>query len=582
MNPLWRMLSYMKPHRGYLAVALGALLVATAMDLAAPTVTRYAVDFVLGAQHYQWLGWFAAALLAIAGIKGTFWFFQRYAMAYLSQRVIFDVREDLYAQLQRLSFRFYDRAQTGQLMSRVAQDVELLRRFIGFGLLMLVSQGLLFAAVLTYLFILDPLLTLLVLPVIPLLLLNIWHFNRTVRPKYQEIQQRQADITAVLQENVAGVRVVRAFTAEDYEIAKFDRVNGAYLDKNLEAARLRAFWFPLMSLTADLGVAVVLALGGWQVARGAISLGSFVAFLQLLGMLFMPLRQMGWLVNMGSRAVAAGVRIFQLMDEKADVTEKPGARPLPSLRGEVHFDGVYFRYHADNPWALEGIDFTVRPGETVALLGATGSGKTSILQLIPRFYDVDRGAVRVDGLDVRDVKLEDLRGHIGIVPQETFLFSATIGENIGYGRPGASREEIVAAAKAAQIHDFILSLPQGYDTVVGERGIGLSGGQKQRVAIARALLLDPAILLLDEATSSVDAETEALIRQALRRLMEGRTAFVVAHRLSTVLMADRILVLDQGRIVQEGTHEELMARPGLYRDIVRLQMQEGQAQAGGM
>lgn len=576
MNVLLRLLRYSRPYRRSLAIGLGGLVVGTAMDLSVPYITRHVIDFVLREGHHAWLPWLAAAVVGVAAVKGTFWFFQRYAMAYMSQRIIFDIRGELYAHLQALSFRFYDRAQTGQIMSRVAQDVELLRRFMGFGLLMIANQLLLFAAVLVYLFWIDPFLTALVLPALPLLGLVIVQFNRRVRPKYQEIQQRQAEITAILQENVTGVRVVRAFTAEPFEIEKFGRANWRYLEQNLEAMRERAFWFPLMSLATDLGTVLAIGVGGWRVISGAITLGALVAFLQLLGMLFFPLRQLGWLVNMASRAIAAATRVFDLLDERPEVAERPGARRLPTVRGEVVFERVRFRYSPDAPWALDDVSFRVEPGETIALLGTTGSGKSTVMHLIPRFYDVDEGRVLVDGHDVRDLKLADLRRHIGIVPQETFLFSASIAENIAYGRPGATREEIVAAAKAAQIHDFIMSLPQGYDTVVGERGVGLSGGQKQRVAIARALLLDPRILILDEATSSVDTKTEELIREALRRLMAGRTSFVVAHRASTVRLADRVLVLDQGRIVQMGTPAELEAQPGLFRDIVRLQEQDAQ------
>lgn len=576
MNVLLRLLRYSRPYRRSLAIGLGGLVVGTAMDLSVPYITRHVIDFVLREGHHAWLPWLAAAVVGVAAVKGTFWFFQRYAMAYMSQRIIFDIRGELYAHLQALSFRFYDRAQTGQIMSRVAQDVELLRRFMGFGLLMIANQLLLFAAVLVYLFWIDPFLTALVLPALPLLALVIVQFNRRVRPKYQEIQQRQAEITAILQENVTGVRVVRAFTAEPFEIEKFGRANWRYLEQNLEAMRERAFWFPLMSLATDLGTVLAIGVGGWRVISGAITLGALVAFLQLLGMLFFPLRQLGWLVNMASRAIAAATRVFDLLDERPEVAERPGARRLPTVRGEVVFERVRFRYSPDAPWALDDVSFRVEPGETIALLGTTGSGKSTVMHLIPRFYDVDQGRVLVDGHDVRDLKLADLRRHIGIVPQETFLFSASIAENIAYGRPGATREEIVAAAKAAQIHDFIMSLPQGYDTVVGERGVGLSGGQKQRVAIARALLLDPRILILDEATSSVDTKTEELIREALRRLMAGRTSFVVAHRASTVRLADRVLVLDQGRIVQMGTPAELEAQPGLFREIVRLQEQDAQ------
>jgi ATP-binding cassette subfamily B protein len=413
-------------------------------------------------------------------------------------------------------------------------------------------------------------LTLLSLGTMPFLLLSVAAFNTRVRPRYRLIQQEMAELTTTLQENISGVRVVRAFAQEERETEKFRQKNWKYLEENILTVRLWAFYFPLMQFITGLGSTLILWYGGRQVILGHLTIGQMLAFTALLGRLIGPVRMLGWLVNMYSQASAAAQRVFEILDTRSEVHDKPGAYELPPISGHVRFDNVSFAYDRTN-YVLRDIDIDAKPGERIAVLGGTGSGKSTLINLLPRFYDSTDGVITVDDIDIRDVTLESLRRQIGMVLQETFLFSAPIRDNIAYGRVDATDEEIIAAAKVARIHDFIVSLPQGYDSLVGERGVGLSGGQKQRISIARALLLNPAILILDDSLSSVDTETEYLIQQALEVLMQDRTSFIIAQRLSTVKNADQIIILDDGRVVEQGDHETLLAAGGIYREIYNLQ-----------
>ncbi len=576
MKVLGRLLGYARRYWLALAAGVAAMGAGLVAALIVPYIIRVVIDRAIVGGDVRLLGWAASAVIGVSLIRGVFAFGERYAMEYLAQKVIYDLRNALYSHLQRLSFSFYDHAQTGQLMSRVTGDVETLRRFLGFGLMNLVSNGLTMLAVLAVLVSLHWRLTVLSLATLPFTVLAIARFSREIRPAYTAIQQQLAVITSRLQENLSGVRVVRAFAREEDEEARFHRENTAYLERTVAAARLWAFFFPLMNFITGAGTALVIWYGGREVILGRLSLGSLVAFNSFLLMLIMPLRMIGWIVNLSQRAQAAGQRIFEILDTEPDVRDLPGARPLPRVRGEVVFENVSFTYEPrgaerDDSFTVHDINLRVRPGETVAVLGATGSGKSTLVNLIPRFYDPTAGRVLIDGVDIREVTLESLRRQIGVVLQDTFLFSASIRENIAYGRPGATLEEIQEAARAAGIHDFITGLPQGYDTLVGERGVGLSGGERQRVAIARALLMDPRILILDDSTSSVDTETEHAIQAALRRLMVGRTTFVIAQRLATLKSADRIVVLEEGRIVDEGDHAALLSRSRIYREIYGLQ-----------
>jgi ABC-type multidrug transport system fused ATPase/permease subunit len=592
---LWRLLAFAR--RYWLALAAGLLstMAGLAASFAIPYIVRAVIDKAIGRLDLRLLGAAAIGVMAIALVQGVFTFFQRYYMEYLAQKVIYDLRNIVYRHLQNLSFSFYDHAQTGQLMSRVTGDVETLRRFLGFGLLNLLSNVLTLLSVLVILFTLDWRLAALSMVTIPPTIYVVWVFMRRVRPIYVSIQQQIAVITTRLQENLTGVRVVRAFAREEDEEARMDLDNRLYLERNLSAVRISAFFFPLINFITGAGTALVVWYGGQEVILGRISLGSLVAFNTFLIMLVGPFRMMGWILNMAQRAQASGGRIFEILDTLPEVSDAPGARPLPAIRGEVEFEGVCFTYTGQavrwlklngaaekpEPMVVHDIDLKVSPGETVALLGATGSGKTTLVNLIPRFYDPSRGRVLVDGCDIREVTLESLRRQIGVVLQDTFLFSTTIRENIAYGRLDATLSEIQEAARAAEIHDFVIGLPNGYETLVGERGVGLSGGQKQRVAIARALLMDPRILILDDSTSSVDTETEYAIQVALARLMRDRTTFVIAQRLATLKNADRIIVLDLGRIVDSGDHVGLLQRSRIYRDIYELQFRPQEDGAKG-
>ncbi|MGE5560367.1 MAG: ABC transporter ATP-binding protein [Chloroflexota bacterium] len=570
MRIIRRLFGYVLHYWHLLLGALSVVAVVTFLGTVTPQISRWMIDTGIGERRLDLLARWGLLILGLSALRAVLTFVQRYSMEFMSQRVIFDLRNKLYAHLQQLSFGYFDSAQTGQLMSRLTADVETLNRFLGFGIIQLTSNSLLFVIILVNMLIMDWRLTLVSLLFLPFLSHAVMIFARRVRPMFWEIQQRLAEMTATLQENVTGIRVVKAFAREDEEIEKFGKSNWRYLDTNLRAVRLQALIMPYMSFLSNAATAGVLYFGGRQVILGRVTIGTYVAFNAYLVQLIQPVRMLGMLTNLWTRAVASGQRIFEILDTQPEVRDRPDARELPRLTGRVTFEQVDFAYDKVNK-VLSGIDLDVRPGEVIAILGGTGSGKSSLINLIPRFYDVTGGRLLIDGHDVRDVKIESLRKQIAFVSQETFLFATSIKDNIAYGRNNATMEQIIAAAKTAQIHDFIASLPQGYETRVGERGVGLSGGQKQRVAIARAILIDAPILILDESTSSVDAETEYRIQKAFDAVMKGRTSFVIAQRLSTVRNADRIIVLDRGRIVEEGTHETLLARGGIYTQIYDLQ-----------
>ena len=512
------------------------------------------------------------AIVAFAIVRGIFSFLQTYWAERNSQSIAFDLRNDLYAKISKLSFSYHDRNQTGQLMVRATDDVEKVRLFIGQGLLQAVGALLLLVGTLIILVTTNAKLTLVVLPVLPLALIVFMVFGVISQPLFVKVQQRLSALNTVLQENLAGIKVVKAFTREKSEEAKFDAAANALMTQQVKVARTFSFLFPLVFLIANVGQALVLYFGGRQIIGNTLTLGQYQEFSLYLIFVFFPLAQLGIIITQMSQASASAERIFEILDAKNDVEDAADAAPLPAVQGRVTFDHVTFRYYGGGEPVLSDVSFEAEPGQTVALLGATGSGKTTIINLLPRFYDPTEGSVRIDGHDLRTVTLESLRSQIGIVLQETTLFTGTIRDNIAFGRPDASQQEVEEAAKAAAAHDFILSFPQGYDTPVGERGTTLSGGQKQRIAIARALLLDPRLLILDDSTSSVDLETEYHIQHALDQLMQGRTSFVIAQRISTVMHADQILVLEKGRIAARGRHSELMESSELYADIYTSQL----------
>ncbi len=569
---LWRVLGYL---RRYWLITLGAwlsLLLMTAGNLVGPRLLQILIDRGIKTGNLRLIFGLAAGLVGLAAGRGIFTFLQGYLTEKASQGVAFDLRQELYAKIQTLSFSYHDRAQTGQLMTRVTSDVDLVRMFTGVGFVQLLNTILMLVGTAVLLFMMDWQLALLALSIVPIAFVVILTLVRRIMPRFMWIQQKLGHLNTILQENLAGARVVKAFAREPYEIQRFQKANVDLLEENLRVARVFSFSIPFIFGLGSVATLIVIWVGGLQVIEGRMTLGELVAFNTYMSMLTLPLFFLGMIMGLMTRAGASAHRIFEILDAEIEVREKPDAIELPPVQGRVEFDHVSFRYPGAGEDTLKDVSFVAEPGETVALLGATGSGKTTIINLIPRFYDVKSGAVRIDGYDVRDVTLHSLRSQIGIVLQETNLFTGTIRENIAYGRPDATMEEIIAAAKAAEAHDFIMSFPDGYETRVGERGVGLSGGQRQRIAIARALLLNPRILILDDSTSSVDVETEARIQRALERLMEGRTSFVIAQRISTVQKADKILVLDRGRLVAQGRHEELLETNPIYAEIYYLQL----------
>ncbi len=516
----------------------------------------------------------ALAIVVFAAFRGVFAFLQAYWAERNSQSVAFDLRNELFSKIQRLSFSYHDRNQTGQLMVRATDDVEKVRLFIGQGLLLAVGALVLLVGTLIILFTTNVRLTLVVLPILPLALILFMIFGSVSQPLFASVQIRLSALNTILQENLAGVKVVRAFTREPSEQAKFEAAASDLMKQQIVVARVFSFLFPLVFTVANLGQALTLYFGGRQIIASTLTLGEWQEFSLYLVYIFMPIGQLGFIITQMAQATASAARIFEILDAKSDVTDQPGASPLPSVQGRVAFEDVTFRYFGGAEPVLNQVSFEATPGQTVALLGATGSGKTTIINLIPRFYDPTSGRITIDQYDLKEVTLESLRSQIGIVLQETTLFAGTIRQNIAFGKPDASLDEVVQAAQAAAAHDFIMSFPEGYDTPVGERGATLSGGQKQRIAIARALLLDPRILILDDSTSSVDLSTELQIQKALEKLMEGRTSFVIAQRISTVINADQILVLDKGKIVARGTHEELLEESEIYAEIYTSQLVE--------
>jgi ATP-binding cassette subfamily B protein len=567
-----RITSLFWKYRKLAVLAYLTLLSGAALSLLIPNLTGRAIDLALGAGQVSLLV-FTAAGIGVAGIlRGLLNYGQTYLAEALSQRVAYDMRNMLYDQLQKLSYAFHDRSQTGQLMSRATSDVEGVRTFVGFALLRGVYLLVLLVAIAIILCLLNWRLALISLAVIPFVSLQTVFISQRLRGIYAKIQQGLGVLGTYIQESLVGAKVVRAFAGDDFEIERYSRQAEENYRNELKTTRLIAINSPVMSFALLLSMAGILWYGGRLVVTGALTQGQMAEFLLYVVMLSMPVRTLGWLTMLYSRAVASGRRVFEVMDEVSAVTERPRAMDLRDVRGHVRFEHVSFGYNSQQE-TLKDISFEAKPGQIIALVGGSGSGKSTVANLLPRFYDVTSGRVTIDDIDIRDATLASLRRNVGIVHQDTFLFSASIHENISYGKPDATQEEIEAAAKVAQLHDFIISLPEGYDTWVGERGITLSGGQKQRLAIARTILLDPRIIIMDDVTSSVDMETERLLRQALSALLAGRTTFIIAQRLRSVQMADLILVLEDGKIVERGTHHELISRDGLYSRLYSLQLQ---------
>ncbi len=590
MHILRRLLGYIRPYRGWTVITYAAMFIAIGLNLAVPWVIRGVIDRGLADQDFRVLVYAGALILGLAAVRSVFSFLQLYGAERLSQSIAYDMRNQLYNKIQRLPFAFHDRTQTGELMSRATSDVEQIMRFTGQGAMDLISIAVLFVATIALMFSVNAQLAAIALLPIPFLVFISLRFGLGMRPLWQKSQEQTAVLSTTLQENLSGIRVVKAFAREQYETDRFHTQHVAY---NKVRQDIIAAWsanFPALTLTVAVSTGLILWFGGRMVIDGAMTVGTLVAFNAYLVMLAFPTQRLGFVVDRVAQALASGKRVFDILDTPAEIVEPPDAYDLGTVQGYVTFEHVSFAYREtrDNEEGtvdlhdrgelglrvLHDVSFEAEPNQIVALMGLTGSGKSSIINLIPRFYDPTAGRVLIDGHDIREVQLESLRRQIGIVLQDTFLFSATARENIAYGRPDATMDEIIAAAKAAGANDFLAGFPDGYETEVGERGVSLSGGQRQRLAIARALLMDPRILILDDATSSVDPATEFEIQQALGRLMHGRTTFVIAQRLLTLKNADQILVLDQGRIVQRGRHEELVRQPGLYRQIYDLQLRD--------
>lgn len=560
-----RLLGWLAPYRRSLSVAVVLAAVSQGAAIGIAFLTGDVVDAIRKGHHTQtW--WLVGAVAAVATVKAASLAGRRFIAGQQSLGVEYDMRTRLYAKLVRLSFGFYDTHQTGQLMSRATVDLTGVRMFLGYGLTFIAQHLLTVVGVTSVMFVVDWRLALIGLAVMPVLVAVAMRYSRISHPVLRDVQQRLADVATSAEESIVGVHVVKAFAQEEKVAGEFDERSLAVFRQTVRASRLRAFYVPLMGFLPLVAQGAVLLVGGRMVVHGTIGLGPFFTFNMLLLMLIMPLRMLGNWVTLTQQATAAGERIFHVLDEPEAVAEGPGARELPPGPGRITFERVSFGYRAGAP-VLSGIDLELEAGRTYALIGHTGSGKTTLAALVPRFYDATEGRVLVDGADVRELTLGSLRRAIGVVAQDPLLFSATVRENIAFGNAGATEEQIERAARLAQAHDFIARLPEGYETLVGERGITLSGGQRQRLAIARALCVDPRILVLDDATASVDATTEARIRMGLEEAKKGRTTIVIAHRLSTIALADEVIVLDGGRVAARGTHEELEQASPVYREI---------------
>ncbi|MBM6824602.1 lipid A export permease/ATP-binding protein MsbA [Veillonella magna] len=570
MGSYKRLLTYVRPYIGRMIFGLVCMIIAAAAYLVVPWLIKNVVDKVLAEKNMYMLNLVVISILVVFLVRGFATYGQTYTMSYIGQRVIIDIREAMFKHLQRLDQAYYDRRKTGVIMSNLTNDVAALQSAIVDNLVSFITEGVTLIGSLVSMLYLDWKLTLVTLVIVPVVLGIINIFGKRLRIAGHDVQGRIADITSLLQETISGARVVRSFAREGYEVQRFERENQRNFRAVMRATKLTSLLSPLVEFSAAIAVTVILWYGGYSVVTGAITAGSLIAFLIYAINLSNPVKRLSQVYGNIQKAMAAGDRVFAILDTKPEVVEKPDAIVLPEVDGRVRFDHVSFSYDGEKK-ALDDFSLDVPAGRVVAIVGPSGAGKTTIANLLPRFYDATEGAITVDGIDVRDVTFQSLREQIGVVPQETMLFNATIKDNILYGRLDGTDEEVYAAAKAANALEFIERLPEGMDTLVGERGSSLSGGQRQRIAIARAILKNPKILILDEATSALDTESEKLVQEALERLMQGRTAFVIAHRLSTIKYADQIVVLREGKLVESGTHDELVAAGGLYQHLYSVQ-----------
>ena len=576
MNLYLRLLNYVRPYLPRLLLAVLCTCLAAGCNLYLPWIIKDVVDKVLVQKDVRMLYLIAASIVVVFIIRGLFFYGQSYLMSWVGQRVVIDIRGAIFRKLQRLSMSFYDKNKTGTIMSYVTNDVAALQVAMVDKAVELVTEGLVLIGSIAAMLWLDWKLTLFTFCTFPIVLWFMDFFGKKIRRNGGRIQECTADLTSVLQEVVSSARVVKSFVREDYEIKRFDAQNMTNFYANMKNIKLNALLTPTVELVAAIGVTVVMWYGGMSVINGTITAGSLVAFLVYAVNIANPIKRLTKVVASIQQALAAGERVFGILDLEENIKELPSAKLLPPVQGYVEFKHVDFAYNEDEQ-VIEDLSFKVNRGQIVAIVGPSGAGKSTIASLLPRFYDVTNGSIVIDGEDIRNVTLNSLREQVGIVPQETLLFNGSVYDNILYGRLDATKEEVEAAAKAANAHDFIMGLPEGYDTMLGDRGVNISGGQRQRISIARAILKNPQILILDEATSALDTESERIVQEALDRLMVGRTSFVIAHRLSTIKNADRILVMEKGRLVEDGSHEELMAQEGLYAHLYRIQYRSKEA-----
>ena len=568
-----RLLIYIKPYLKRLGIAIICIVMAAAANLYVPWIIKDMIDQVLAEKNMALLNLIAIGIVVVFFFRGIFYFGQSYLVAYIGQRVIIDVREVMFRKFQRMPMAYFDKHQTGETMSYVTNDVAAIQAALVDNLIELFTESSILIGSIGMMFYLDWKLSMLTLITVPLVGVAMRVFGRKIKANGTVIQERMADITSLLQESISSIRVVKSFVREDYEIKRFCEQNELNFQAVMKNVQLNALLTPTVEFLAALAVTALVWYGGYEVVNGVLTAGELVAFLTYAVNLANPVKRLSRIYGRMQKALAAVDRIFYVLDLEEAVNDKPDAKVLPPVSGHVALKEVSFSYDGTHN-ALENVTFDVKPGQMIAFVGPSGAGKSTIANLIPRFYDVTEGSIEIDGLDIRDVTLNSLRSQIGIVPQETLLFSTSIMENIRYGRLDATDDEVLEAARAANAHEFITQMPEGYQTMIGERGLALSGGQRQRIAIARAILKDPQILILDEATSALDTESEKIVQAALDKLMMGRTSFVIAHRLSTIFGADCIFVIDHGRIVESGTHEELLALDGLYSHLYKIQFGE--------
>jgi ATP-binding cassette, subfamily B, multidrug efflux pump len=576
MDTFRKLKEFYWPYKKYFFASLFFLFFVTVITVVYPVILQVTIDEVVAKERYNIIPWIASVFVALMLVKGIATFYHQYLGDKFGVSTVYEVRDALYKKLQILSFKYYDNAKTGDIMSRLTSDVEGFRFFLSFGFAELLRIILLIGISLSVMFYYSVPLTLVTMAAMPFLVIVVMRFEKRAHPAFRGIRLSFGKLNTRVQENISGMQTVKSLSREGFEIDRFSTSNDDYRKNYISTSELWAKFFPLMEFIGNVCAVALLAYGGSLVINDSLALGELVAFFSLVWYIMGPLMNVGYVVNMFSQAKASGERLREILEAKEDIVEKEETITTP-IKGHVTFNNVTLTYTKDDDSALKNISFDAPPGKTIGLIGATGSGKTSITQLITRFYEPEAGEVLVDGRPVSDYSIKTLRKHIGFVLQESFLFSTTIKENIAYGNPEVTDEQIIDAAKRAQAHDFIMEMPKGYDTLLGERGMGLSGGQKQRIAIARAICIDPSILVLDDATSAVDMETEFQIQKALKEVMKGRTSFIIAHRISSLKHADEIIVLDDGEVVERGTHDELLKNNGAYKRIYDIQYQDHDA-----